>query len=211
MPAYARPMAFSSLLQQVKGKHDFDAFILGYGRLRLDPGYVRNLFHSKNDKPRGWNMSGYHNPQFSTISPIGRLPKWTRPSGRRWLWTCSDRSPATCPTSHLYKPSVVEAVRKDRFEGWVEMLEGIGNIWSMCLVKPVKRTMGLKRFIIRRLVEITVIFFVIMTVLFVLFRLAPGDPVDRMVDPSMTPEDAQSAHGEHGAGQARVGPVRLFT
>jgi peptide/nickel transport system permease protein len=51
--------------------------------------------------------------------------------------------------------------------------------------------MGLKRFILRRLVEISVIFFVIMTVLFVLFRLAPGDPVDRMVDPSMTPEDAQ--------------------
>jgi peptide/nickel transport system permease protein len=51
--------------------------------------------------------------------------------------------------------------------------------------------MGLRRFILRRLVEIAVIFFVIMTVLFVLFRLAPGDPVDRMVDPSMTPEDAQ--------------------
>ena len=51
--------------------------------------------------------------------------------------------------------------------------------------------MGLRRFIIRRLVEIVVIFFVIMTVLFVLFRLAPGDPVERMVDPSMTPEDAQ--------------------
>jgi len=51
--------------------------------------------------------------------------------------------------------------------------------------------MGLKRYILRRLVEIAVIFFVIMTELFVLFRLAPGDPVERMVDPSMTPEDAQ--------------------
>ena len=51
--------------------------------------------------------------------------------------------------------------------------------------------MGLKRFIIRRLMQIAVVFFVIMTVLFVLFRLAPGDPVERMVDPSMTPEDAQ--------------------
>jgi peptide/nickel transport system permease protein len=50
--------------------------------------------------------------------------------------------------------------------------------------------MGLKRFVLRRLLEIIVIFFVIMTVLFVLFRLAPGDPVSRMVDPSMTPEDA---------------------
>jgi len=51
--------------------------------------------------------------------------------------------------------------------------------------------MGLRRFIFRRLVEIAVIFFVIMTVLFILFRLAPGDPVSRMVDPSMTPEDTQ--------------------
>jgi len=51
--------------------------------------------------------------------------------------------------------------------------------------------MGLRPFVIRRCIEIAVIFFVIMTVLFVLFRLAPGDPVERMVDPSMTPEDAQ--------------------
>lgn len=51
--------------------------------------------------------------------------------------------------------------------------------------------MGLKRFVLKRLVEIAVIFFVIMTALFVLFRLAPGDPVSRMVDPSMTPEDAR--------------------
>lgn len=51
--------------------------------------------------------------------------------------------------------------------------------------------MGLKKFVLRRCLEIAVIFFVIMTVLFVLFRLAPGDPVSRMVDPSMTPEDAR--------------------
>jgi peptide/nickel transport system permease protein len=51
--------------------------------------------------------------------------------------------------------------------------------------------MGLKRYIFKRLVEIAVIFFVIMTILFILFRLAPGDPVARMVDPSMTPEDAR--------------------
>ncbi len=51
--------------------------------------------------------------------------------------------------------------------------------------------MNLKYFILRRSVEIVIIFFVIMTVLFFLFRLAPGDPVTRMVDPSMTPEEAQ--------------------
>jgi len=51
--------------------------------------------------------------------------------------------------------------------------------------------MALNKYILRRLIEITVIFFVILTVLFLLFRLAPGDPVSRMVDPSMTAEDAR--------------------
>lgn len=51
--------------------------------------------------------------------------------------------------------------------------------------------MELRRYIARRLVQIVIIFFVILTVLFLLFRLAPGDPVSRMVDPDMTPEDAQ--------------------
>jgi ABC-type transport system substrate-binding protein len=137
MPAYARPMAFSSLLQQVKSNHDFDAFILGYGRLRLDPGYVRNLFHSANDKSRGWNMSGYRNPVFDDIAD--RSASEMDPGRRQALVLEMQRHIADdLPYIPLYKPSVVEAVRTDRFEGWVEMLEGIGNIWSMCQVKPVR-------------------------------------------------------------------------
>ncbi len=41
------------------------------------------------------------------------------------------------------------------------------------------------------MIQIIIIFFVILTVLFLLFRLAPGDPVSRMVDPDMTQEDAE--------------------
>jgi ABC-type transport system substrate-binding protein len=136
MRAYARPMAFSSLLQQVKGNHDFDAFILGYGRLRLDPDYVRNLFHSANDKSRGWNMSGYHNPAFDEAAD--RSTSEMDPVKRQGLVMEMQKMIARdLPYIPLYKPSVVEAVRTDRFQGWVEMLEGIGNIWSMCQVKPV--------------------------------------------------------------------------
>ncbi len=51
--------------------------------------------------------------------------------------------------------------------------------------------MELWKFAVRRLLQIIIIFFFILTILFVLFRLAPGDPVERMVDPTMTPEDAQ--------------------
>ena len=51
--------------------------------------------------------------------------------------------------------------------------------------------MELWKYIGRRLIQIAIIFFMIITVLFLLFRLAPGDPVSRMVDPDMTPEDAE--------------------
>ncbi len=61
--------------------------------------------------------------------------------------------------------------------------------------------MELRRYIIRRLVQIAIIFFVILTVLFMLFRLAPGDPVSRMVDPDMTPEEAQILISELGLDQ----------
>lgn len=61
--------------------------------------------------------------------------------------------------------------------------------------------MELRRYIIRRLVQVTVIFFIILTVLFLLFRLAPGDPVSRMVDPDMTAEEAQLLIAEFGLDQ----------
>ena len=51
--------------------------------------------------------------------------------------------------------------------------------------------MKTKKFIFNKLIEITILFFIILTVLFFLFRAAPGDPVSRMVDPTLTPEDIQ--------------------
>jgi len=58
--------------------------------------------------------------------------------------------------------------------------------------------MELRRYIFRRLIQIGIIFFVILTVLFLLFRLAPGDPVSRMIDPDMTPEDAELLISQFG-------------
>ena len=57
------------------------------------------------------------------------------------------------------------------------------------------------KYILRRLFEIAVIFLVILTVLFLLFHLAPGDPVTRMVDPSMTPEEAEHLISQLGLDQ----------
>ena len=43
------------------------------------------------------------------------------------------------PYYPIYDPLLIEAVRTDRFTGWVEMLEGIGNIWSFTLLEPISR------------------------------------------------------------------------
>ena len=137
MPAYARPMAFGALLEQVKRKHDFDAFVLGYGRLPLDPAYVRNLFYSSNDKPGGWNMSGYHNPAFDRLADQSTT-EMDRNNRREEVMEMQFMLARDLPYIPLYKPSLVEAVRRDRFDGWVQMLGGIGNIWSLCLVRPVE-------------------------------------------------------------------------
>ena len=61
--------------------------------------------------------------------------------------------------------------------------------------------MELRNYIARRLIQIIIIFFVILTALFLLFRLAPGDPVERMVDPTMAPEDVELLISQLGLDQ----------
>jgi len=136
IPAYSRPMAFSALLQQVKGKREFDAFILGYGKLNLDPDYVGTFFYSKQDKERGWNMSGYRNKVFDKLRNKQR-GQMDRNKRRETIWEMQRILLEDVPYVPLYNPNVLEAARNDRFSGWVEMVEGIGNIWSFCAVKPI--------------------------------------------------------------------------
>ncbi len=135
MPAFSKPMAFGSLIQQVKTRRDFDAFILGYGNLSLDPDYLRNFFHSRNDKPKGWNMSGYKNPEFDRIADLS-AGTMDRDKRRALIWQMQKIIMNDVPYIPLYNPKLVEAVRSDRFTGWVEMLGGIGNIWSFCRLRP---------------------------------------------------------------------------
>ena len=135
MPAYSKPMAFGALIQQVKARREFDSFILGYGSLSLDPDYVRNFFHSMNDKPRGWNMSGYRNPDFDRIADES-ASTMDQDKRRELVWDMQKILIEDIPYIPLYNPTLIEAVRKGRFTGWVEMLGGIGNIWSFSLLKP---------------------------------------------------------------------------
>jgi len=135
MPAYARPMSFGALLQQVKERHDFDTFILGYGKLPIDPDYIRSMFYSKYDRPRGWNMSGYRNPEFDRLANASR--EVIDPDKRRELvWDMQLLISRDLPYLPIYKPALIEAIREDRFNGWVPMQDGIGNIWSFCRLRP---------------------------------------------------------------------------
>jgi ABC-type transport system substrate-binding protein len=134
LPAFARPMSFNSLLDRVKGKHDFDAFILGYGKLNLDPDYLRAFFYSKYDKPRGWNMSGYKNPVFDKIAQEQKSIV-NEKKRKKLIWDMQAILMEDIPYIPLYNPHILEAVFTDRFKGWVEKVDGIGNIWSLCMVK----------------------------------------------------------------------------
>ncbi len=136
LPASARPMEFGSLLQQVRTRQDFDAFVLGYGRLSLDPDYLCTFFTAANDKPRGYNMSGYNNKQFDALAARTRTEM--DPDARmRIVHEMQALLMADVPYIPLYLPDLLEAVRTDRFAGWVPMLDGIANRWSFTQLKPI--------------------------------------------------------------------------
>jgi ABC-type transport system substrate-binding protein len=130
-------MSFNSLLETVKGKHDFDAFVLGYGKLDLDPDYLASFFSSGNDNPRDWNMSGYRNPDFDTLAEAQRLTVDVA-KRKQMIWTMQEMILDDVPYYPLYNPHIIEATVNNRFTGWVEKVNGIGSIWSLCMVKPVK-------------------------------------------------------------------------
>lgn len=134
MPASARPMEFSSLIDQIKKRREFDAFILGYGRLSLDPAYLGAFFSSGNDKPRGWNMSGYHNEAFDKLAKKAKT-EMDDAARRQIILEMQKIVMEDVPYIPLYVPNLIEAVRTDRFEGWVPMLDGIGNRWSFNEIK----------------------------------------------------------------------------
>jgi ABC-type transport system substrate-binding protein len=134
MPAYARPMGFGALTHRVKDRREFDLYVLGYGNLSLDPDYLRNFFHSAGDKPRGWNTSGYHHARFDDLADQSARAM-DRERRRDLVWKMQAMIMEDIPWLPLYNPKLIEAVRTDRFSGWVPMLGGIGNIWTFCRLK----------------------------------------------------------------------------
>jgi len=135
IPAFSKPMAFSALTEQVKMHRQFDLFVLGYGQLSLDPDYLRNFFHSSNDKPGGWNMSGYRNAYFDRIADRS-ADMMDVEKRRQMVREMQSIIMHDIPYFPLYNPKLIEGTRKDRFTGWVQMIGGVGNTWSFCTLRP---------------------------------------------------------------------------
>ena len=54
---------------------------------------------------------------------------------RSLIWEMQRIIMEDIPYFPLYNPKLVEGVRTDKFSGWVQMLGGIGNIWSFCQIR----------------------------------------------------------------------------
>jgi ABC-type transport system substrate-binding protein len=135
IPVVKKSLALGYLVKKVKTQHDFDCFVLGYGNLSLDPDYLRNFFISRNNKPGGWNTSGYSNPRFDKIADAS-ADALDINERRQFIWQMQNIIMDHVPWIPLYSPKVAEGARQDRFTGWVSMLGGIGNRWSFCCIKP---------------------------------------------------------------------------
>ncbi|MEJ5376563.1 MAG: ABC transporter permease [bacterium] len=61
--------------------------------------------------------------------------------------------------------------------------------------------MNLRKFLIVRSWQILLTFFIILTLLFVLFRMAPGDPLSTIADPLMTEEEVEILKVQFGLDQ----------
>ncbi|MDQ1334278.1 MAG: transporter substrate-binding protein [Thermodesulfobacteriota bacterium] len=138
MPVTSKPMPLGSLIQQVKTRRQFDLFVMGYGNLSLDPDYLRNFFTSRNDRPNGWNTCGYRNPRFDKMADASANAMDTE-ERKHLIYEMQNIIMDDLPWIPLYSPKLAEAVRGDRFTGWVQMVGGIGNRWSFCTIKPIPK------------------------------------------------------------------------
>jgi len=80
-------------------------------------------------------MSGYNNPHFDKIANES-ASAMNRDKRRSLIWEMQKIIIRDVPYIPLYDPKLIEAVRKGRFTGWVQMLGGVGNLWSFCQLKP---------------------------------------------------------------------------
>jgi ABC-type transport system substrate-binding protein len=80
-------------------------------------------------------MGGYHNDHFDHLATSADT-EMEFTARRQIILEMQKIIIDDVPYIPLYVPNLIEAVRTDRFQGWVPMLDGIGNRWSFNEIKP---------------------------------------------------------------------------
>ncbi|MGQ9654328.1 MAG: ABC transporter substrate-binding protein [Thermodesulfobacteriota bacterium] len=137
-PVNWRPMAFSAMVKKVESERDFDMYISGWGALGQDPDFLRSFFHSRADRPDGNNAVGYRNQEFDRLADLQAATMDVK-QRREIVHRLQEILMDDLPYIPLYVPMNLEGVRVDKMQGWVEMVGGIGNLWSFLQVRPVKK------------------------------------------------------------------------
>ncbi len=136
IPIFWKPIAFGALIQKIRKERDFDIFVMGWGNLSLDPDYLRRFFHSTYDRPNGWNYMGYRNAEFDRLADL-QAEAMDVQERRRIVLALQDRIMKDLPYIPLFVPMILEGMRTDRFTGWIKTLGGVGNSWTLSMLKPI--------------------------------------------------------------------------
>ena len=78
---------------------------------------------------------GYHNGWYDKIADESAATM-DETKRRELIFKMQKFIVEEAPYIPLYVPYVVEACRVDRFTGWIEDLDGVGNGWSLFFIKP---------------------------------------------------------------------------
>lgn len=135
IPSTPKPTSFGEIVDRTFTNRDFDVFILGW-RLDVFPDHMRDFFHTSQDIPDGNNPMGFRNPEFDKIADdfVKELdPAKQVEKAKKLQEILADE----CVYIPLYTVAQIEAHSK-KFYGWVNQLDGTGNIWSFRFLRPVK-------------------------------------------------------------------------
>lgn len=130
-PAQTKPLPFGTIVEKVN-ERNFDTFILGWS-LSLDPDYVREFFHSKQDVKDGYNSVGFHNKAFDELADESAR---TCDVGKRQklIFNAQKMLMEKLPYVPLYFRNEIESYNNKTFEGWFEDLGGISG--SIIYLQP---------------------------------------------------------------------------
>jgi len=80
-------------------------------------------------------MRGYKNPHYDKLAKAQRSLVDVN-ERKKLIWEMQEILMTDVPYIPLYNPHIIEAANNTRFTGWIEKVNGVGNIWSLCMVKP---------------------------------------------------------------------------